>query len=220
LPHCSRWSSLAFPILAGAVLASGASANTIDFLGIHQIVVHGAGGGATTETTFPFAASLTGSPSGGLTPSAEFAGQQPNPFAFHFSGSLENGAQAHTSSGGSFTLDQPTRVRIAGWAELLDGQAGQGGTDGTGPAEFDARVMLNGLYNSVMAFTQTSGLTTFDEAALLPPGFYTFSYGSNAPQLGDGAAYDFLLTIPEPTIVLLLLSGALIAAPLALRRRR
>lgn len=212
--------SLPFLAIAGAFLGQVASANTIDFVGLHQIVVHGAGGGSNTETTLPFAASFTGGSSGGLTRFAEFSGEQPAPFVFHFSGTLENGAQAHTSSAGSFTLNEPTLVRIVGWADLLDGQANQSGTDGTGPAELDASAWSQvGPPTGVRVFIQTNGLTTFDESAILPAGSYFFGYLSHAQQLGDRAAYEFFLTIPEPKTILLLTSGALIAVPLALRRR-
>ena len=177
--------------------SSRANAVNIDFIGIHELNVNTVS--PVAYTSLPFSDSVTPIPSGESKPYGEYTGEQTAPFEFHFTGTLRNGATAYTISTGAFTLEEPTFVRISGWADLLDG-------DGSGPAQFDAGVGGPAVLRS---FFVTDGLTTFDEGAILPAGWYQFWYLVQAPQVSDRAQYDFLLAIPESGTGLLVMSGLL-----------
>ena len=133
-----------------------ASANSFDFIGIHQMSVNTVS--PIDHTSLPFSSSATGVGPGGLEPFGDFSGDQLSPFQLRFAGTLRNGASASTESTISFTLDTATIVSMSGWATLFDG-------DGSGPATFDARVTSYApLTNELIFFTTASGTWMFDQS--------------------------------------------------------
>ena len=185
-------------VLGLSFFSTPVAATSIDYLGHHQLAVNASS--PTLHTSLPFSSSATGIGGGGVEPYGEFTGEQPSPLTLHFTGAVRNGAHVQLQSSISFTLDEPTLVRIAGWATLLDG-------DGVGPADFDARVQDVWQNNELIFFTTSDGAWTFDEFAMLEAGWYSFHYSANAPQVLDQASYDFILTIPEPSSLVLVGAG-------------
>lgn len=188
------------------LIATGAaSATTVDFIGIYQLNVNTVS--PLSSTALPFSVSATGGP-GGVLPSGDFSGEQPSPLQFRFASTLRNGATAYSESVLSFTLDAPTVVSIDGWADLVQGDGG--------PSEIDVRVSRNNSLPEVIFFTTTDGPWMIHESALLQPGWYTFSYLSEAPGLNSQASAEVLLTIPEPSVLPMIGLGL---AGLGCRRR-
>ena len=118
-------------------------------------------------------------------------------------------AYSGTSSRGAFVLDEPTRVSITGTVSVLE--------TGGPPSGFDFRI--SHFEDEFLAIFWTTGIYDLADEITLSPGDYSFFIGANGTDASDGASFDVLLTIPEPSTANSLVMGLCILASLQPRRR-